>query len=111
MEKATNLKTTKIPVPFNIDLFFLSENDLDHLANDKEFQTTIIKESYKAIAKSIRRKSEKATLVTINNLQLSISLDKVNFETVLIKIREYFQSLEEYKECAKINNLIKQLKK
>lgn len=100
---------TKKSLPRNIDLFFVSENELDQLLYDDEFKELLIKESYKVISKSIRRKINKATIVTINNLGVSINVDKKDFKPILEKVIKHFESIENYNECSKISKLIKKL--
>jgi hypothetical protein len=100
---------TKKSLPHNIDLFFISENELDQLLHNDEFKEILIKESYKAILKSIRRKTLKATIVTINNLGVSINVDKKDFKPILEKAIKYFEIDENYNECSKIIKLIKKL--
>lgn len=100
---------TKKSLPRNIDLFFISENELDQLLHNDEFKELLIKESYKAISKSIRRKTNKATIVTINNLGISINVDKKDFKSILEKVIKHFEIVEDYNECTKISKLIKKL--
>jgi len=100
---------TKKSLPRNIDLFFVSENDLDELLHNNEFKDLLILESYKAISKAMRRKINKATIVTINNLEISINVDKKDFKSILEKVIKYFEKIEDYNECSKISKLIKKL--
>lgn len=100
---------TKNPPTNNIDLFFMNEDDLDELLVNNTFKKSIIIESYKSILKALRRKAISATVITINNLEISINVDKENFKPILEKALVYFEKEEDYKECSKITKIIKKL--
>lgn len=108
MEKITT-KVTKLPKPYNIDLFFESDKDLIAISKDSDFKKVFVEEVYHAISKNMRKKTDKAVLITINNLELSVILEKQYYKTALNKVLQYYTLIENYEECIKIEKLINKL--
>ena len=96
----------------SIELVYDLEEDLDSL-NDEGgwFSGIILNTSIDAIEYAIKNKLSKITLFNLINISLSVEINKSQYADVLNKALDYKILKEEYEEGARIQKLLKKIKK
>ena len=89
-----------------IEISWEENSDVLDLANTKAFTDFVLEESYEAIKSAMAEDLEVVELFNIQNLSIIVEIEKIHFPSVLEKIKEMYVDLEDYEECAKIQNLI-----
>lgn len=106
MGKDTQSKPRKVT---NMKLIYDDKMDLIELTSKKHFINFILEDSLVTIEKAIEENLENVELFNIFNLSLVIELDRSNFKPVLEKIIYYYEDIEDYNKCAKIQSLINKI--
>jgi len=94
--------------PTFIELVWDDKQDLVSLKNEIKFTDFILRESYKSVKRAIENNLPKVELFNIYNLCILIEVKKSNYVSILEKVMELYVLEEDYEECSKIKNLIKQ---
>lgn len=100
---------TKERVPANINLIIKHHDELKHIEKDTQFRTFVIDEAVIAIKDAIKNKSEVAQIFNIVNFKYAISIDKKDFKQTLQNALRFYEHIEDYTKCGKINKIIKKL--
>ena len=94
-----------------IQISYSNKRELKELSNKEEFRNVIMKNSFESIKEAIKNKWTTVELFDIVNLSIIIKLSSLYFPSALKKISKHFEENEEYKKCAEITNILKNLEK
>ena len=106
MEKETQTKKREVT---NIELAYESKEDLVRLASKEEFINFVLENSLKTITQAIEENLEKVELFNILNLSLIVELNKPQYKSVLQRIIQHYEDIEDYNKCIEIQALINKL--
>jgi len=102
MAKRTIIKFTPLELVINPE-----HPGLEKQFKNNEFLNTLYKQVTDEFVKipKINKKFTKVTLFNVNNLGLSVSVNKEQFSKIIDHIIVHYTKLEDYKKCAELIKL------